>query len=113
MAASYVCNLVINTYSDFSQNFYLDSDATNSPLDLTGYKIASQIRKHPASSKSVGFAATVVDPLTGHIRVGLSSSQTASLKPGRYLYDLIISDVSGKVSRAVEGMVLVREGITR
>lgn len=113
MASSYVCNLVINTYSDFTQNFYLDSDATNSSLNLTGYQVASQIRKHSGSSKYVGFASTVVDPVAGQIRVGLTSSQTGSLKPGRYLYDVVVTDPLGKSTRAIEGMVLVREGITR
>lgn len=113
MAASYVCNLVINTYTDFTQNFYLDSDATNSSLDMSNYQVASQIRKHAGSSKFVGFAASIVDPLAGHIRVGLTSTQTSELKPGRYLYDVIITDPNGKISKAVEGMVLVKEGITR
>lgn len=113
MAASYVCNLVVNTHSDFTQSFYLDSDATNSSLNISNYQVASQIRKHAASSRFVEFSASIVDPLSGHIRVGLTSTQTGELKPGRYLYDVVITDPNGKVSKAVEGMVLVKEGITR
>ena len=112
MAAVYAVNLVINTYSDFSQNFYLGDENTDY-LNLTNYQVASQMRKHASSSSFVGLGATVVNVNTGEIRVGLTSTQTASIKPGRYVYDVIIINPQGIVSKVVEGMVLVREGVTR
>ena len=112
MAAVYVTNLIINSYSDFSQNFYLGDQNTDS-LHLNGYQVASQMRKHASSSSFVGLGATIVNASTGQIRVGLSSTQTGSIKPGRYLYDVVITNPQGVVSKVIEGMVLVREGITR
>ena len=112
MAAVYVTNLIINSYSDFSQNFYLGDQNTDS-LNLNGYQVASQMRKHASSSSFVGLGATIVNASTGQIRVGLSSTQTGSIKPGRYLYDVIITNPQGVVSKVIEGMVLVREGVTR
>ena len=49
----------------------------------------------------------------GKIRVGLTTSETASLKPGRFMYDVLITDAQGEVTRVLEGSVLVREGVTR
>ena len=43
----------------------------------------------------------------------MGSSLTSELKPGRYVYDLVIVDGSGVKTRAVEGTVLVRGGVTR
>jgi hypothetical protein len=48
----------------------------------------------------------------GKITISLTSSQTVDLKPGRYVYDVVITRDSVK-TRVIEGMVLVREGVTR
>ena len=47
--AVYVSNLVLTSELTFSQIFTLESAETNSPTNLTGFTIASSIRKHPAS----------------------------------------------------------------
>lgn len=112
MAAVYVTNLIINAHSDFSQNFYLGGENTNS-MNLTNYQVASQMRKHASSSSFVGLGASIVNASKGQIRVGLTSTQTGSIKPGRYLYDVVVSNPQGSVIKVIEGMILVREGITR
>jgi hypothetical protein len=43
----------------------------------------------------------------------MGSSLTSTLKPGRYVYDVVIVDGSGTKTRAVEGSVIVRGGVTR
>lgn len=113
MAAVYVNNLVINAGSDFSQTFNLETSDTNSALDLTGYTATAQMRKYAGSSTATDFTVSISTPLTlGKIIVSLTSAQTVNLKPGRYVYDVIITRNSIK-SRVIEGMVLVREGVTR
>lgn len=113
MSAAYVSNLVINAGTDFDQVFTLENSSTNDTLNLTSYTVSSQMRKHAGSSNSVSFASTVVNGSLGQIRIGLSTTITSTLKPGRYVYDVIITDSFGKKSRAIEGMVLVREGVTK
>jgi hypothetical protein len=112
MSATYVSNLVINTYTDFSQIFTLEDTNSNAALNLEGYSVSSQMRKHPGSSTATTFDTTIYDELTGQIRVGLTTTQTAELKPGRYVYDILLTNTYGEVSRPIEGMVLVREGVT-
>ena len=111
--AVYVSNLVVNGGTDFSQIFTLQSSSSNSALNLTGYSVTAQMRKHAGSTGVTTFTASVYDANYGKIRIGLSTTSTISLKPGRYVYDVVITDTSNKVSRVVEGMVLVREGVTR
>jgi hypothetical protein len=50
---------------------------------------------------------------SGKILLKLTSTQTISIKPGRYVYDVVITDQFGVKNRVVEGMVLVREGVTQ
>ena len=111
--AVYVSNLTVNTGTTFSQIFTLESADTNSATDLTGYTASAQMRKHPGSSSATDFSTTIINAASGRIRVGLTTSQTASLKPGRFMYDVLITDAAGEVTRVLEGSVLVREGVTK
>ena len=111
--AVYVSNLTVNTGTTFSQIFTLESADTNSATDLTGYTASAQMRKHPGSSSATDFTTTIINASSGRIRVGLSTSQTAVLKPGRFMYDVLITDTAGEVTRVLEGSVLVREGVTK
>jgi hypothetical protein len=113
MAATYVANLVINQNADFSEIFNLEDVNTGSALNLTGYSVTSQLRKHSASSNYVSFNAEIYNELNGQIKVGLTTTQTSGLKPGRYVYDVVVVDNDSVTKRVVEGMVLVREGSTR
>lgn len=113
MSAVYTSNLIINSGANFNTTFELtNSDGTS--LDLTGYTGASQLRKTYSSTGYVGFSVSFVTPRSlGMIGIALTSGQTSSLKPGRYVYDVLITNSTGIKSRVVEGMALVREGVTK
>jgi hypothetical protein len=114
MAAVYVNNLVINSGSDFSQSFTLEGSDDNSPFNLTDYEVDAQMRKWSGSSTAINFSTNIIAPSTsGRISIGLTSGQTIDLKSGRYVYDILITDTYGIKNRVIEGMVLVREGVTR
>ena len=112
MAAVYVSNLVINAGATFSQQFDL-AQSDSAPLNLTGYSLAAQIRKHAGSSNPTAFTATAMDVAGGVILITLTPAQTTALKTGRHVYDIVITDAAGDKTRVVEGSVLVREGVTR
>jgi hypothetical protein len=113
MAAVYVNNLVINSGSDFTQSFTLEG-TNNSPLNLTEYEVDAQMRKWSGSSTAITFATSVEFPSTsGRVLISLSSADTVNIRPGRYVYDVIITNSFGIKNRVIEGMVLVREGVTR
>ena len=113
MAAVYTSNLVVNTGTTFNQTFELENSDSSSVLDLTGYSEFSQMRKHAAATGVTTFTSTIVNAATGKIKVGLSSAITTSIKPGRYVYDVLLTDGVGTVTRVVEGSVLVRAGVTK
>lgn len=109
----YVSNIVINGGTDFSQVFTLEDAGTNSPLNLNGYNIKAEMRKHPSATGVTTFTTSVYNSSGGQIRIGLSTTQTANLKEGRYVYDVVVTDSASYMTRVVEGMVLVSKGVTR
>jgi|TARA_Y100000033_G_scaffold11971_1_gene11131 hypothetical protein len=110
--AVFVSNITIEQGFDFDTSFQLEDTRTNSPLVLTGVETEGMLRKSYSSSSSVSFASTVADDSNGIISISLTSTQTAALKPGRYVYDIKITN-AGKEYKAVEGSALVRAGVTR
>ena len=98
--AVYVNNITLNTGEYFSRDFYLDSiDGT--PLDLTGYTAASQMRKHPESVKQTAdFNVGFIDRANGRIRVSLATTTTRLVKPGRYVWDVMFTEGQGPSSNA-------------
>lgn len=108
MASVYVNNIVISSGSDFTQTFDLEGSDTNSPANLTGFDAYSQMKKHAGSSTAVNFTTSIFSPATlGRLSINLTSSETSTLKPGRYLYDIVIQR-AGVKTRVIEGMVLVK-----
>ena len=114
MAAVYVNNITINAGEDFSQELTISADKpVAGVLNLVGYAGSSMIRKHASSSKVVaGFGVSFVNRSSGLMRLSLGSSITSTLKEGRYVYDVVLINNAGLKSMIVEGMVLIRTGIT-
>jgi len=108
----YVNNITINTGEYFSRDFYLDNiDGTS--LNLVGYAGSSYIRKHPESLiPTAKFNVGFIDRENGRIRISLASTVTATIKPGRYVYDVLFVDNTTKKSIVIEGNVLATEDVS-
>jgi hypothetical protein len=115
--AVYVSNIVIEQGFDFSNTFELSDALTNGPLNMVGYGITAQMRKSYSSSSATTFTSSIVDDSQGTIKIELTKEQTSQLKPGRYVYDIGIQpgglNSDSDRTKAIEGMVLVRPGVTR
>jgi len=112
MSAVYVTNLTVNAGADFDQTFTLENSQSNTTLNLSGYTAQAQMRKHSGSSSSVAFTTTIPNASFGKVRLFLTSEQTSNIKPGRYVYDVVITNnSSGSKIRVIEGMVLVTAGL--
>jgi hypothetical protein len=107
------------------QNFVIDQGSTfvarvnvytseKLNFNLTDYTAKSQVRKMPASTVVAEFACTIPAPKTdGRIILYLTDEQTLTIKPGRYMYDVVIENTIGEKYRAVEGIITVKPLITR
>jgi hypothetical protein len=114
MAAVYVNNLTINAGSDFNETFTLESSISNSPLNLTNYQASSKMRKWYNSKTAISFETRIdFPPTSGRLTIFLPGEDSQDISPGRYVYDVLLTDIYGIKSRVIEGSVLVREGVTR
>lgn len=104
-------NLVIDQGSSFSATIDL-TNVDGTVFNLTGYTVAAQMRKNYTSSTAVTFSSTH-NGVGGAITLSLLAVNTASIEPGRYLYDVEITSSGGSVTRVVEGIVTVTPGMTR
>ena len=107
---------VTNLYIDQGSFFrtYVTVASTNgAALDLTGYTVASQMRKSYQSSVAYDFTASISNPIQGRVRIELSSESSRLIPAGRYLYDLEVTAPGGEKTRVVEGIVIVNPEITK
>jgi len=111
--AVYVNNIVINAGETFSHPLTIIDSGGSNPVNLTGYAVSSMIRKHAESTtKTADFTVEITSASKGRITLSLGSSITSTIKEGRYVYDVLLKDTANLKSIVVEGMVLVRTGIS-
>ncbi len=107
-----VKNLYVDQGSDFNAQITIYDD-DNNPWNLTGYTGQAKIRKSYYSTTSVNFTVSfTVVRTTGTVILELSSSQTSLLEQGRYLYDVVLTNSTGKKTRVIEGIVTINPGVT-
>jgi hypothetical protein len=100
-------NLTIERGTDFSVSLKLKTDG--SPIGLSGYGVSSVMRKHYDAAVGYAFSTTILEPSTsGVVRFEMHNTLTSQIKPGRYVYDVLVTDFNGKVRKASEGNVLVK-----
>lgn len=106
-------NLTMEQGEDFEAIFDV-TNADNAQAGLTGYTAMATLRKYPGDSIGYSFSTTLTTS-QGKVAIGMASSVTASLTPGRHYYDifLINSAGNGKKYKAVEGNILVNPSATR
>ncbi len=107
----YVNNLTINIGTDFVQTYDLYQSG-GKVIDLTGYSAASSLRKRRDSGTAVSFTVGFPDRTNGKIKISIPSWTTNRLKPGRYVYDILMTKPNGDKGIIVEGTIHARAGIS-
>ena len=105
------------------ENLYIDQGATFthtidlekllSLTDLSGYSAEGKLAKSYDGTTKGTFTVSI-DDTDDELDVSLTAAQTAALKPGRYVYDIIIhtNDSPPVITRVTEGQVIVNPGVT-
>jgi hypothetical protein len=116
MAVSY------NTVIDQGADWYLTVTYENpngTPINLTGYSAALQLRSLPSDATAVLTLTTAntgiaITALTGVVAIHATATQTRAIDEGTYYYDLEITDTfTSVVTRLVQGQVVVSPEVTR
>jgi hypothetical protein len=102
-------NLMMDQGATFSVTINITDD-NGLPLDLSGFTASSQMKKWYTSSNSVTFNTTI-NTQAGFIVLELDANLTSFIVPGRYVYDVDITD-GISITRVVEGLVYVSPGVT-
>lgn len=90
-------------------------DVNGSPYNLTGFTIRSQARRsYYSSNASIVFTSSIVDANNGIIRLAANSAVTSSVKPGKLVYDVLLTETStNNVTRILEGQIFVSPAATK
>ena len=107
-----ISNLFVDAGATYS-NIITVSASNGQALDLTGYTVASQMRKSYASSTVYNFTSSIYIANQGKVRLQLTPQQSEAIPAGRWLYDVEITSPSGTKTRVVEGIVTVTPQITQ
>ena len=110
-------NIVIDQGADWFFNVTYDQpDGT--PVNLTGYTAAMQLRSYPNAPTAVLTLETgdgiTIDPLVGTLELHATNTQTAAIDEGNYYYDLeITAPGTGVITRLIQGIAEVSAEVTR
>jgi predicted secreted hydrolase len=104
-----VINFPIEQGTDFSLSLTLKSNGA--PIDLSDYDFSAKLRKHYGASNYYEFSIDKLDPMTnGKLIIGMASTVTSTITPGRYVYDVIATSGIGTTavtSKYFKGNVIV------
>jgi hypothetical protein len=106
-AANY--NITINQNADYTRTFQVKTNG--SVTNISGHSFAGKIKQHHTSTVSVDFTTAIVDASAGTFSVTLTDTTTATLTPGIYEYDIVMTDGSGIKTRLLQGTAEVVAGI--
>ena len=104
--------LDVDQGSDFTTEMTLQNN-NGTAMDLTGFSVYSQFRKNYNSTIAYQFTTAMTNALQGIITLSLLGTASSNIKPGRYLYDVEIVDITTRKTRVVEGIVTINAEITK
>lgn len=111
--AAYV-ELYVDQGATFNNIINITDDTTNTPVNIAGYTVTSQMRRsYYSTNPSANIICTITNAATGEITMSMTAANTANIKAGRYLFDVETVDTLNFVSRILEGIITVTPQITR
>ena len=108
-------NIEIDQSSDYLKQF-IAKDDTGTVINLTGSTITSQVRKsYGTTTIAATFIPVIVSATAGTFTLALTDVQTAegTLESGRHVYDVVVTDAGGDITRIQEGIAVVSPSVTR
>jgi len=101
-------NIYIDQGADFRITVEL-FDENDLDLPITNNDFFADMRKFYSSTKAADFT---ISKANNDITLTMTANTTASLKPGKYEYDVLMRKPTGEISKVVEGLAIVVPTIT-
>ena len=106
--------LIIDQGTTFSNIINITDDVTNAAVNVSGYSFESQVRRSYYSANiTANIVCTITNASNGEVTMSMSSSNTANIKPGRYVFDVKSTNTSNTVSRILEGIITINPSVTK
>jgi hypothetical protein len=109
-----------NVTIDQGADWYLDVTYDNpngTPVNLTSYTAALQLRSLPESATAVLSLSTgsgiTITGASGLVAIRATATQTRAIDEGTYFYDLEITSLQSVVTRLIQGQAVVTPEVTR
>lgn len=104
-------HLVIDAGTTYSTTLNLTDD-NGDILNLNNFQANAVMKKWYTSTNSVVFNASI-NVAMGTVTLELDANVTSTIVPGRYVYDVDLTDLGANtVSRVVEGIITVTPSVT-
>ena len=111
--AVFSTNLIVYTHTDFEQTFLLEDNQSNSVKNLTGFTGTARFKRQIQDlSNPTAFNISFPNRTLGKVRIGLTAEQSALVPPGKYFYEMLLTDSNDIIERVVEGTVIVKQPVT-
>jgi hypothetical protein len=116
MAAGYQ-DLYMEQGTTFTTQLTL-TDSNGNPYQLSNFTIASQAKPSYTTTDAnsiLNFTSTTIDANNGILQLSATAANTANIVTntvGKMVYDVIIIDTGGNVSRVLEGQIYVSPSVT-
>ena len=106
-------NITIDQGSTFSQEFTVTTNGTTA-VDITGMTVGAQLRKsYDSSTATATFTTELVTPTSGIYRLKLTSTETAAIASGRYVWDAELTLNDSTLERVHGGIATVTPEVTK
>ena len=118
MASPFTVNINVDAGTDFTQQFTI-TNPDMSPVDITGYKFYANIAKHPTAIDAyvstsgtpvyayTPFVTRIINGVAGTYSISLPSASSSKLEEGKYVYNIVMEDLSGDKTSVISGLAFV------
>lgn len=105
--------LFMDQGADFSTTIQINNESNNTPQNLSGIVVTSQMRKSLLSQNVTANFVCTPEGYTGVITMTLDSANTSNIEPGTYVYDVKVFDTNAlTTTRLIEGIIFVTPQVT-
>lgn len=110
--SAFVANITIEQGTDFETSYNIFDPNSQAAVDVSSYSVISRMKHSYYADTFINLNATFVSQVFGIVRIKLTALESKNIKPGRYVYDIILVSPGGIKKRVVEGVAEVIPGVT-
>lgn len=110
-------NFIIYKNTDFKVSINI-RNSDNTFLDLTTYSIEAKMARNFTTTSKINLNPQTIDPISGLIQLSLQDTSTSlitgtdSLKLGRYVYDVVLTDANLLKEKVITGIIDVQPSVS-